>query len=241
MKSLIELELWLGQDSREIPSLAEWWGTHGPTDLAAASWFNPDPEIARSWPGLARNSAKHSRCRDNKENTDADVVRVCKNNEDQLHCSTAATNSTAHGTPILHLNLAPITNLIRTPFRTFFVLTNIPFIIRPNITTPSCAMSVRVVARIRPLLDKESSSDIIVHADCIAEGKPLTVVKIPNPKNEAEEFSFSFNSVYTVETTQEELFKAEGSSVLSQHPIAPLMMNNVKSHRISNPSSPAST
>ena len=101
-------------------------------------------------------------------------------------------------------------------------------------------MSVRVVARIRPLLDKESSSDIIVRADRVAEGKSLTVVKIPNPKNEAEEFSFSFNSVYTDETTQEELFNAEGSPTLSQHPVVLLMMNNVKSHHTSSPSSPAS-
>jgi hypothetical protein len=37
------------------------------------------------------------------------------------------------------------------------------------------------------------------------------VVKIPNPKNEAEEFSFAFNGVYDRATTQEELFTAEGA------------------------------
>ncbi|KAL2023313.1 hypothetical protein VTK56DRAFT_3051 [Thermocarpiscus australiensis] len=70
-------------------------------------------------------------------------------------------------------------------------------------------MSVRVVARIRPLLEKELDKDVIVRADRVGEGKPLTVVKIPNPKNEAEEFSFAFNSVYDQATTQEELFTAE--------------------------------
>ncbi|KAK4119828.1 kinesin-domain-containing protein [Parathielavia appendiculata] len=70
-------------------------------------------------------------------------------------------------------------------------------------------MSVRVVARIRPLLEKELDKDIIVHADRVGDGKPLTVVKIPNPKNEAEEFSFAFNSVYDQATTQEDLFTAE--------------------------------
>ncbi|KAF5618205.1 kinesin family member 22 [Fusarium tjaetaba] len=70
-------------------------------------------------------------------------------------------------------------------------------------------MSVRVVSRIRPLLEKERECDIIVRADTADAGKPNTVVKIPNPKNEAEEFSFAFNGVYDRSTTQEELFTAE--------------------------------
>ncbi|KAF5022436.1 hypothetical protein F66182_5521 [Fusarium sp. NRRL 66182] len=70
-------------------------------------------------------------------------------------------------------------------------------------------MSVRVVSRIRPLLEKERESDIIVRADTVDASKPNTVVKIPNPKNEVEEFSFAFNGVYDRSTTQEELFTAE--------------------------------
>ncbi|KAF5682077.1 kinesin family member 22 [Fusarium denticulatum] len=70
-------------------------------------------------------------------------------------------------------------------------------------------MSVRVVSRIRPLLEKERECDIIVRADTTDAGKPNTVVKIPNPKNEAEEFSFAYNGVYDRSTTQEELFTAE--------------------------------
>ncbi|SPJ83794.1 related to chromokinesin Xkid [Fusarium torulosum] len=70
-------------------------------------------------------------------------------------------------------------------------------------------MSVRVVSRIRPLLEKERECDIIVRADTVDSSKPNTVVKIPNPKNEAEEFSFAFNGVYDRATTQEELFTAE--------------------------------
>ncbi|KAK0611371.1 kinesin motor domain-containing protein [Immersiella caudata] len=70
-------------------------------------------------------------------------------------------------------------------------------------------MSVRVVARIRPLLEKEHGKDVIVRADRVEEGKPLTIVKIPSPKNESEEFSFAFNGVYEQSTTQEELFTAE--------------------------------
>src|SRR5690625_2486776 len=72
-------------------------------------------------------------------------------------------------------------------------------------------MSVRVVARIRPLLEKELDKDVIVRADGVEPGKPSTVVKIPNPKNEAEEFSFAFNGVYDQATSQEALFTAEGS------------------------------
>ncbi|RDW77266.1 putative kinesin-II subunit [Coleophoma cylindrospora] len=70
-------------------------------------------------------------------------------------------------------------------------------------------MSVRVVARIRPLLDKdkELSKDIIVRAEG-PEGKK-NVVRIPNPKNESEEFSFTFNGVYDMSTSQEELFTNE--------------------------------
>jgi hypothetical protein len=71
-------------------------------------------------------------------------------------------------------------------------------------------MSVRVVARIRPLLGKELDKDTIVRAECSQEGKPMDIVRIPNPKNEAEEFSFAFNGVYDTETTQEELFTNEG-------------------------------
>ncbi|KAJ6440962.1 kinesin family protein [Purpureocillium lavendulum] len=70
-------------------------------------------------------------------------------------------------------------------------------------------MSVRVVARIRPLLEKELDKDVIVCADSVEPGKPSTVVKIPNPKNEAEEFSFAFNGVYDQPTSQEALFTAE--------------------------------
>ncbi|KAK1985978.1 kinesin motor domain-containing protein [Colletotrichum cereale] len=70
-------------------------------------------------------------------------------------------------------------------------------------------MSVRVVARIRPLLDKELDKDTIVRADSTEEGKPATLVKIPNPKNESEEFSFAFNSVYDQTATQDELFTSE--------------------------------
>ncbi|KAK3989030.1 putative kinesin-like protein [Cladorrhinum sp. PSN332] len=70
-------------------------------------------------------------------------------------------------------------------------------------------MSVRVVARIRPLLENELDKDIIVRGDTVAEHKPMTLVKIPNPKNEAEEFSFAFNSVYDQATSQEALFTSE--------------------------------
>lgn len=71
-------------------------------------------------------------------------------------------------------------------------------------------MSVRVVARIRPLLPSELDKDVIVRADRVDENSPPTLVKIPNPKNEAEEFSFAFNSVYDQETTQETIFNCEG-------------------------------
>ncbi|PNP56508.1 hypothetical protein THARTR1_03204 [Trichoderma harzianum] len=71
-------------------------------------------------------------------------------------------------------------------------------------------MSVRVVARLRPLLSQELDKDIIVRTDSVEPEKPATIVKIPNPRNESEEFSFTFNGVYGSETTQETLFTSEG-------------------------------
>ncbi|KAI1006769.1 hypothetical protein K3495_g1447 [Podosphaera aphanis] len=70
-------------------------------------------------------------------------------------------------------------------------------------------MSVRVVARIRPLLPHELDKDTIVRAESSQEGKPCNVVRIPNPKKESEEFSFRFNAVYDLKSTQEELFTNE--------------------------------
>lgn len=78
-------------------------------------------------------------------------------------------------------------------------------------------MSVRVVARIRPLLETERDKDIIVRADSAEAGKPNTIVKIPSPKNGAEEFSFAFNRVYDQSTSQEDLFTSEGALTMGEH------------------------
>ncbi|THZ75538.1 kinesin-domain-containing protein [Aureobasidium pullulans] len=72
-------------------------------------------------------------------------------------------------------------------------------------------MSVRVVARIRPLLKQELEKDTIVEAAPSAT-EPLatpSIVRIPNPKNEAEAFSFQFNSVYDQQATQQQVFDNE--------------------------------
>jgi hypothetical protein len=75
-------------------------------------------------------------------------------------------------------------------------------------------MSVRVVARIRPLLKSEIEKDQIVTSQSGPDGKP-TVVKIPNPKNFSEEYSFQFNSIYEQDATQQELYDSEGGLVPS--------------------------
>lgn len=72
-------------------------------------------------------------------------------------------------------------------------------------------MSVRVVARVRPLLNSENEKDQIVTSHEGPDGNP-TIVKIPNPKNFAEEYSFQFNSVYEQDATQQEIFDAEGAN-----------------------------
>lgn len=74
-------------------------------------------------------------------------------------------------------------------------------------------MSVRVVARIRPLLKAEIEKDVIVHAEHTPGAESAdtkTVVRIPNPKNYGENYSFTFNSVYAQEATQAQVFDNEG-------------------------------
>lgn len=73
-------------------------------------------------------------------------------------------------------------------------------------------MSVRVIARIRPLLKSERDVDQIL-SEHPGPDDNTSVVKIPNPKNLAEEYSFQFNSVYGQESTQQQIFEAEGPSV----------------------------
>ena len=71
-------------------------------------------------------------------------------------------------------------------------------------------MTIRVVARIRPQQAHELSKDIIVSsASASSDSAPATLVKIPNPKNAAEDFTFAFSSVYGAEATQQEVFDNE--------------------------------
>ncbi|KAJ6016058.1 hypothetical protein N7540_010649 [Penicillium herquei] len=88
-------------------------------------------------------------------------------------------------------------------------------------------MSVRVVARVRPLLKSERELDVILRTGASAtptDAKSQStdgdrklaalrdrdnVVRIPNPKNEGEEYSFQFNAVYDADVTQQEMFDAE--------------------------------
>lgn len=67
-------------------------------------------------------------------------------------------------------------------------------------------MSVRVVARIRPLLKQELSKDIIVESSTSSEN---AAIRIPNPRNESEAFTFQFNSVYDQNATQQQIFDEE--------------------------------
>ncbi|KAL1964009.1 hypothetical protein VTN77DRAFT_7555 [Rasamsonia byssochlamydoides] len=89
-------------------------------------------------------------------------------------------------------------------------------------------MSVRVVARVRPLLKSERELDVIVRTGSSTTSEPAkskkgspdsktpaalkdreTIIRIPNPKNEGEQFVFQFNAVYGPDTTQQEIFDAE--------------------------------
>lgn len=66
-----------------------------------------------------------------------------------------------------------------------------------------------MVARIRPLLKSEREIDQILTEHPGPDDK-TSVVKIPNPKNLSEEYSFQFNSVYNQDSTQQQIFEAEG-------------------------------
>lgn len=74
------------------------------------------------------------------------------------------------------------------------------------------------------MLEGENDKDVIVRADSKDGGKKPTVVRIPNPKNESEDFNFSFGGVYDQSATQEALFTAEGMStfVPCEAPTQPL-------------------
>lgn len=100
-------------------------------------------------------------------------------------------------------------------------------------------MSVRVVARIRPLLKQELDKDTIVTAETLEGESTATVVRLPSPKNDAESFSFQFSSVYEQEATQQQLFDAESEK---ETPIAiGISLTSVQSRRQSNTYSMAST
>lgn len=75
----------------------------------------------------------------------------------------------------------------------------------------SYKMAISVVARIRPQQQHELSKDVIVSAvkSNDTADRP-TLVKIPNPKNEAEAFTFQFSSVYDHQATQQQIFDNEG-------------------------------
>lgn len=71
-------------------------------------------------------------------------------------------------------------------------------------------MSVRVVARVRPLLPSELEKDVIVITASLNKATTdQTVIRMPNPKNESEAYSFHFNSVYDQDATQADLFDKE--------------------------------
>lgn len=68
---------------------------------------------------------------------------------------------------------------------------------------------MRVVARVRPLLKAEAEKDQIVAIHNGSDNK-AQIVKLPNPKNLSEEYSFQFAAAYGQDATQQELFDAEG-------------------------------
>ena len=72
-------------------------------------------------------------------------------------------------------------------------------------------MPVRVVARIRPPQYKDLDEDIIISTiSNDYDASYPSEVKIPNPRNEKENFTFNFSSVYDHLKSQQDLFENEG-------------------------------
>ena len=74
-------------------------------------------------------------------------------------------------------------------------------------------MTIRVVARIRPVHPTELEKDVIVKVGGI-DGEAPTLVKVPNPKNEHEDFTFQFSSVYSEAAEQQIIFDNESASMV---------------------------
>ena len=92
-------------------------------------------------------------------------------------------------------------------------------------------MAIRVVARIRPQQESELGKDVIVStgSNNDASSRP-NLVKIPNPKNEAETFSFQFNSVYGFEASQQDVFYHESQSPSSWDLASELIRRSFSNH-----------
>lgn len=73
-------------------------------------------------------------------------------------------------------------------------------------------MSVRVVARIRPLQRTEIEKDVILEVGHGQTAASQTTLIIPNPKCQSENYSFQFNSVYDRDSTQAQIFDNEGEA-----------------------------
>ena len=71
--------------------------------------------------------------------------------------------------------------------------------------------TVRVVARIRPHQNNESSRDGIVTAISPNEAiaAPPTMVRIPSFKNKNEDYTFQFSAVYDQDSGQQTIFDKE--------------------------------
>lgn len=81
--------------------------------------------------------------------------------------------------------------------------------------------TIRIIARVRPLLGGEIEEDIVVHT----EG---TAISVPNPKNGNENYTFKFNATHNAKSNQALLF-AEGEFGLTDLRIILRLTNNVVS------------
>ncbi|KAL2890875.1 kinesin family member 22 [Ceratocystis lukuohia] len=70
-------------------------------------------------------------------------------------------------------------------------------------------MPIRVVARIRPILESDTESDVVVHPVSADDNGIAKSIKVYSPRDEGEELEFALDGVYSHKVSQEVFFNSE--------------------------------
>ncbi|KAL5611992.1 hypothetical protein BROUX41_000445 [Berkeleyomyces rouxiae] len=70
-------------------------------------------------------------------------------------------------------------------------------------------MPIRVVARIRPVLETDADSEIVLYPVGVDEKGIAKSINVPSPRDESDELNFALDSVYGSQVSQEAFFNSE--------------------------------